>query len=104
MTKSEAQEILKSPKFGDPACLFALETLGAEAEALRDVLCGAPIACMACDGRADNCKVCEPDGTYRLTRKDVDGWDLDQLKSAMEEADPHWREALTTLGKRGIER
>lgn len=85
MTKAYALEVLKTPKFGDPVCILAVETLGVEAESLRRKLLGQPMVCPLCDGRSDNCKLCDPDGTMKITQEMVDGWDLDQLQSACEE-------------------
>ena len=87
MTYEQAQEILKVPKFGDPLHIEAVARVEAEPELnrMRAFLIGKGVACWACNGRADNCKVCRPDGTVEITPELVMSWDEDALASVYEE-------------------
>lgn len=87
MTKSQAEEILKTPKFGDPNCIEAVEYLKREerADGLRKQLLGKSIVCGLCSGTADNCKVCGPDGTVVLTKEWLRLMDVSAVESCAAE-------------------
>lgn len=87
MTKSQAEEILKTPKFGNPNCIEAIEHLKREerADGLRKQLLGKSIVCGPCSGTADNCKVCGPDGTVVLTKEQLRLMDVSAVESCAEE-------------------
>lgn len=97
MTKTEALDVLKAPKFGDPACIEAVRVLEdeGEAEALRKTLAGKMARCWCCSGSGNldcdagcphACPTCYGGrGKLLLTEKTLEKFHLFQLRDLAEE-------------------
>ncbi len=86
MTLEAAREILTKPKFGDPLCIEAANTLRDEAVAveLRKKVIGKEIACGPCGGKPGGCECCF-DGVMTITAKLAASWDRDILEEEVME-------------------
>lgn len=84
MTKSQAEEILKHPKFGDSECIAARERLEQEPEIerYRKLVVGKELLCWQCGGHPQNdkCDICNSTGMERITTDLAAKWDLDILQ------------------------
>jgi hypothetical protein len=89
MTKQQAEEILKAPKFGDPDCIAAARRMADEPEVLRlrSRLSsgGIYVVCGACGGDCSLCNVCGAAGAIEITRELADSWELDTLREVFKE-------------------
>jgi hypothetical protein len=87
MTKSQAEKLLKKPRFGDPECIKAVERLEQEPEIkwLRKLLVGKYTTCPACGDDSSMCDVCKNDGRVQITKQLANSWDLDILRDVARE-------------------
>ncbi len=86
MTLEAAREILTKPKFGDPRCIEAANTLRDEAVAvdLRKQVIGREVFCGACGGKPGGCAGCH-DGAVTITKELAASWDRNILEGVLED-------------------
>ena len=87
MTLTEAQEILKHPKFGDPEHIAAVERMEQqpEIERISKWLLGKYHPCFACGISYEGCDCCK-EGKVVITQQMIDGWqNLEMLKQVADD-------------------